>query len=283
MTDRAEAPQRKLSGAGLNLRRSCDSCHRGKVKCDGIRPACKRCYRRNGVCVYSYNRPVGRPAQGQGVRPRPSAWFEEAGDADMALLTSVLMPQAPGGLLPEETSIWDQPLASWDALADGGDALSPVPVAEAAATSAGADLDDSLTTAASDERLEIGAVRGATAVPDPGGTGSGLCAEGPMLGLGIEAVDGWPAGLNTWHTTSDAGADHWPDTSGANYIARGRWGAMGDSDCDGTANIQAGTGANIVKDPGHGDWKCGEDMELMCLEWEWVAVGPGMFLVIMPL
>ncbi|KXH66482.1 hypothetical protein CSAL01_10704 [Colletotrichum salicis] len=202
----------------------------------------------------------------------------------MAPLTSALMPQAPGDSTPEKTPAQNRPLASGDASAGGSDVLPPEVADDATATYAGAFLDDSLTAAAAAEGLqEIGALGGAAAGLGSDQPGSGLYAEGLMGDPEIYAAEGCLAGLNAWHTTSYSGADRWPGPSGADYIARGYGGAMGDSDYGRTADMLAATGATMAMDTGRRDCKFGEDIELMCLDWECVAIGPGMFLVMMPL
>ncbi|KAH6614984.1 hypothetical protein C7974DRAFT_443035 [Boeremia exigua] len=93
----AQPPAEKLHTA-------CDECRTRKLRCEGSRPACARCARDGGVCVYSPQKAMGRPRK----RRRGSV---EGGD---------------GGVREEGVGVANEGLGGF-AVQRGGGLVSPAP------------------------------------------------------------------------------------------------------------------------------------------------------------
>lgn len=60
------AEQAALPAQPANLRTTCDLCLKKKIKCDGRKPACSNCERKDAQCVYTMKRKPGRKRKSAG-------------------------------------------------------------------------------------------------------------------------------------------------------------------------------------------------------------------------
>ncbi|KXH53059.1 hypothetical protein CSAL01_13424 [Colletotrichum salicis] len=278
MTDLKQGARSNAGGTLPALRRSCDSCHRGKVKCDGNRPACERCFRRNVVCVYSYPRPIGRlPENGmQSTPPRLYAWFEEFGTANTPVaLASEPLQRAGWGSSPEATRM---PSMAHGPMTAGGDDVTMQMEARGAGPSAvGREPDDDWQTASNRPRGEVDFVGGAAAAAALGQHGSGVDGgEDPGRDMGEHGS----AAIEEWQAMVEAFPGWWPGTNGATDDEESHWGTMTQTSHDSTEPPKE---ADMNDGPGPAATDSWEGIETTYLSWEWVAIGPGTFLVTMPL
>ena len=80
------------------LRNSCDQCAHSKIKCDGGRPNCRNCCRRDRSCSYSYVRQAGRPRRAGPPRPNTGNYEPTESIGDDAATVS------PGQYRPRSAS-----------------------------------------------------------------------------------------------------------------------------------------------------------------------------------
>ncbi|QSZ30038.1 hypothetical protein DSL72_004556 [Monilinia vaccinii-corymbosi] len=60
-----------MSATTERLRNSCDQCSHSKIRCNGDRPNCLNCRRRDRPCSYSHIRQAGRPRRARPTQPNP--------------------------------------------------------------------------------------------------------------------------------------------------------------------------------------------------------------------
>lgn len=273
MTDPKQGTRSSTGGTLPTLRRSCDSCHRGKVKCDSSRPACGRCFRRNVACAYSYPRPMGRlPENGmQGTNSCLYAWFEEFGTADTPVApVSEPLHRAGWGTSQEASRM---PPFVLGLLTAGGDDLTM----QMERPGAGRGADDDWQAASDRPRGEVDAVGGAAAASAIAHHESDVDGgENPGRDMGEHDS----AAIEEWQAMVEAFPGWRPGTNDATDDEESYWGTMTQTSHDGAEQRN-----DVIMNDGPGptatdSW---EGIETTYLNWEWVAIGPGTFLVTMPL
>ncbi|KAI8716734.1 hypothetical protein NCS52_00967700 [Fusarium sp. LHS14.1] len=65
----ATHPTAGSNGRDVIRRASCERCRQKKAKCDGGTPSCRRCIRMKTECIYSAQKPIGRPARRRVILP----------------------------------------------------------------------------------------------------------------------------------------------------------------------------------------------------------------------
>ncbi|KAK1454515.1 hypothetical protein CMEL01_16698 [Colletotrichum melonis] len=221
---------------------------------------------------------MGRlPGNGmQGTTSPLYAWFEEFGTADTPVApVSEPLHRAGWGSSQEASRM---PSLVHGLLTAGGDDLAMQMETPGAGPCAAARGTDNDWPAASDQpRGEVDSVGGAAAASAIAHHGSDVDG-GENRGRDME--EHGSAAIEEWQAMVEAFPGWRPGTNGVTDDEESYWGTMAQTSHGGTEQrkeviMNDGPGATATD-----SW---EGIETTYLSWEWVAIGPGTFLVTMPL